>query len=450
MKALKLSLVIMAAALLTIGLSGMAYAFHSGGVGSCEGCHTMHNSSGGAAMFGHGGHTINPIGKTQYTGVAYLLQGSDQSSTCLNCHARTGGFGVLTYNIPAPGTGPSNYTPGGDFAWLAKTWGTSASGKGERHGHNIIAADFGFPLGDTTLTTAPGGSYSASNLTCISCHDPHPSARYDTTDTLLYSKIGTSVPPIIGSGSTGTQAGGGQAVGTYRFLGGVGYKPFSNSEAGFTAPPPVAISPSTYNMSENTNDCRVAYGQGMSEWCANCHGNGPGGIHGGNADGKTAPFIHPAGAGAVLSANANIGGSSTTIAAIYDAYKGSGDLTGLAASSYWSLVPYEEGVGRAQLRTNGHAGNTGGALQIVGPSGSENVMCVSCHRVHASGFSSMGRWDFGAQLITNANTAYNYSTSNSATAPQSELEYEAAMNGRLPGKFVSYQRNLCNKCHGKD
>ena len=35
MKGLKVSLVIMAAALLTIGLSGMAYAFHSGGVAEC-------------------------------------------------------------------------------------------------------------------------------------------------------------------------------------------------------------------------------------------------------------------------------------------------------------------------------------------------------------------------------------------------------------------------------
>ena len=450
MKALKLSLVIMAAALLTIGLGGMAYAFHSGGVAYCDGCHTMHNSSGGKAMFGNAGHTINPINKAQFTGAAYLLQGSDQSSTCLNCHAGSSrsSFRVLTYSVPGPGLAPVQLTPGGDFAWLGKTWGTSASGKGERHGHNIIAADFGFSTGDTTLTTAPGGTYSAGNLTCISCHDPHPSARYDSSDTLVYSKIGTAaVPPISASGSTGTLATAGQAVGTYRFLGGAGYKPFSYPAAtGFTADPPVAISPSTYNQTEDTNQVRVAYGSGMSEWCANCHAN----IHTTQPTGTTAPFRHPAGANALLSAAANIGGTSTTIAAIYNAYKGSGDLTGVQASSYWSLVPYEENVGRGQLRTNNHWGNTGAASQIVGPSSTENVMCVSCHRVHASGFASMGRWDFGAQFITQTNTTYNYSTSNGASAPQSELEYEAAMNGRLPGKFVSYQRNLCNKCHAKD
>ena len=51
MKGLKLSLVIMAAALLTIGLSGMAYAFHSGGVADCGGCHSMHTpKTGGTSL----------------------------------------------------------------------------------------------------------------------------------------------------------------------------------------------------------------------------------------------------------------------------------------------------------------------------------------------------------------------------------------------------------------
>ena len=50
MKGLKVSLVIMAAALLTIGLSGMAYAFHSGGVAECGGCHSMHAPKAGGAF----------------------------------------------------------------------------------------------------------------------------------------------------------------------------------------------------------------------------------------------------------------------------------------------------------------------------------------------------------------------------------------------------------------
>ncbi len=50
MKAVRLSLVIMAAALLTIGVSGLAFAFHSGGVAECGGCHSMHSPAGGGSF----------------------------------------------------------------------------------------------------------------------------------------------------------------------------------------------------------------------------------------------------------------------------------------------------------------------------------------------------------------------------------------------------------------
>ena len=78
MKGLKLSLVIMAAALLTIGLSGMAYAFHSGGVAECDGCHSMHS----------------PI-----AGGSYLLVGTDQSSACFTCHQHAGDTGPSSYHV---------------------------------------------------------------------------------------------------------------------------------------------------------------------------------------------------------------------------------------------------------------------------------------------------------------------------------------------------------------
>jgi hypothetical protein len=55
-------------------------SFHSGSAAYCEGCQTMHNSSGGKAMAKKGN-------STQFQSQPYLLQGSDQSSTCLNCHA---------------------------------------------------------------------------------------------------------------------------------------------------------------------------------------------------------------------------------------------------------------------------------------------------------------------------------------------------------------------------
>src|SRR5512142_770670 len=117
MKASRTMLILGAAALMLFGLTGASYAFHSGGVAECEGCHTMHNSLGGVKM------TINanPIGVAN----AYLLQGQDQSSTCLNCHGKPDtaptGYHIMTTPFAAA-TLPVEMTPGGDFTWLAKTF----------------------------------------------------------------------------------------------------------------------------------------------------------------------------------------------------------------------------------------------------------------------------------------------------------------------------------------
>jgi hypothetical protein len=77
MKGLKLSLMFLTATLLALGLSGAAYAFHSGGVAECEGCHSMH---------------------TPQAGGTFLLVGTDQSSACLSCHgpSSTGGYHVAS------------------------------------------------------------------------------------------------------------------------------------------------------------------------------------------------------------------------------------------------------------------------------------------------------------------------------------------------------------------
>src|SRR5512137_2524488 len=86
-----------AAAALAFGFS-QAYAFHSGGVAECSGCHSMHSPAAGGS---------------------FLLIGSDQSSTCLSCHAAgsgQSGYHVGTNPLPASGI-PAQMTPGGDFSW---------------------------------------------------------------------------------------------------------------------------------------------------------------------------------------------------------------------------------------------------------------------------------------------------------------------------------------------
>ena len=205
-----------------------AYAFHSGGVAECEGCHSMHNSFDGSP---------NVTGRTfaQGTGV-YLLKANDSSGACLNCHQAAdtapSSYHISTAGVnPYDSTSPVESTPGGDFAWLKKTMNviirktTALDGNpGERHGHNVVAADFGY-VADSTLTVAPGGTYPAANFSCISCHDPHGKYRRDAT-----GAIATSGLPIWNSGSYNNSANpiaGVSAVGAYRILGGIGYQPKS-------------------------------------------------------------------------------------------------------------------------------------------------------------------------------------------------------------------------------
>lgn len=442
---MKASRILVATAVLSFAAAGSALAFHEGGVATCDGCHTMHNSYGGVKM------TVNTPGALVSN--AYLLKGADQSSTCLKCHAGTtsatkdGGYKIATYPVPAAGSGTQMYTPGGDFAWMQKgyTWTQPRNGSSpaERHGHNILASDYGF-IEDTTLATAPGSTYPKAKLACSSCHDPHGKYRVLEDGSTVTSALGTAVLPIGLPGSYGGLPDADEAVGAYRLLAGVGYQPASlTGSFAFAKKPPIAIAPKSYNTSENAAQIRVAYGSGMSEWCANCHG----GIHN---DSYPTNLRHPAGNGAKL----------TSVVANYNAYKKSGDLTGVKATAYDTLVPFEIGLsGTNADRTTLLTYAAGGANAAVGAEATNNAMCLSCHRAHATGFISMSRWNNNTEFLTvgggyaDASLAYDSNdekTYRNFADGKTAAEYQAAMNGRKATDFAFVQRSLCNKCHAKD
>ena len=260
MKALKTSVVLVAAAAIVLGLGGMAYAFHSGGVAECEGCHSMHDGQSPTA----------------------LLVAGDASSTCLSCHEHAGDTGPSSYHIStAPGDMPAGIaplqrTPGGDFGWLKKDYtfavrGATTNELGQSHGHNIIAIDKGYTV-DTDNPTAPGGTFNSNYLACNSCHDQHSTwRRTDTNGTLVKPGLGIAVPPIANSGSYNNSAdpiAGSTAVGVFRLLAGTGW--VANGIT-FAVTPPNAVVNTTYNKSEAAATVRDAYGSGMGQWCATCH-----------------------------------------------------------------------------------------------------------------------------------------------------------------------------------
>ncbi len=437
MKNSKIIVMCLVSLALLLGLESVSVAFHSGGVGECDGCHSMHNSSEGME---------NVTGRALMTGAGpYLLKANDQSGACLNCHERVGDIGPTTFHISTPsielesGIPPKQLTPGGDFAWLKKdySWvsgptGTIMNSAGDRHGHNIVAQDFLY-LADKTNTQAPGGSavYPSSSLGCTSCHDPHGRYRRNSD-----GSITTTGRPIAGSGSfkSSPSPNGTVSVGTYRMLAGQGYLPKSLSGGTpFSYGPPAAVAPDNANRSEAVTQTRVAYGAGMSEWCMNCHFNMHTPLYPGAAN-----LHHPFGAAAKL-------GISYSKADNYNRYVKTGDLTGLADTSYLSLVPFEEGTSDYTVLKS-HANADGSWL--VGPDRTyAQVMCLSCHRAHASGWDGIMRWNTKSEFIS-YNGYYAPSANPEYAQGRTEVEARQAYYDRpaLP-TFAPNQDSLCNKCH---
>jgi len=447
MKGIKVRLVVLVAALMAMGVAGQAQAFHSGGVAECEGCHSMHNSFEGSP---------NVTGRTFAQGTGgYLLKANDQSGACLNCHqaadTTASSYHISTAGVnPYDSTSPVESTPGGDFAWLKKTMnvvirGTTAldGNPGDRHGHNIVAADFGY-VADPVLSAAPGGTYPSAKLACSSCHDPHGKYRRDAT-----GLISTSGLPIWNSGSYNNSKdpiAGVSAVGAYRILGGIGYQPKSLvGSYAFANTVPAAVVASSYNRYEGTAQTGIAYGQDMSEWCKNCHDL----MHQNTYFSGTAAQRHPTGNNAKLTAD---------IAANYNAWVRSGVMTNVTPTAAFStLAPFEIGPAGtyATMKTLARTSTSYADQNMPSATTANNVACVSCHRAHASGFESSLRWFYLNEFMTVADSAnaaiYDSSTTeNKINYGYNTTQQQNAYNGRPATVFGPFARSYCNKCHAKD
>jgi len=278
----------------------------------------------------------------------------------------------------------SGFGPGGDFYWVTRTFswsahGSTATSTGDSHGHNVIAPAYGIAQ-DATLSMAPGGTFLSSRLGCTSCHDPHGNRNFR----LLY---GSDRGPHYG---------------------GLNYT--------FTADAPLAKGNGRKTDTPDgneTNAHHTIYKSGMSEWCANCHTN----LHANN----TTNFVH------------QTGGMSSAIAGNYNAYVSTnGQRGGSLAVSYLGLVPFE--AINVDLATANPANYT------QGPAGNDQVMCLSCHRAHASPFSDAARWDLGETFLADSHPAITDINFVQTDVDRKYYGYTLVRN----------QRSLCNKCHVKD
>ena len=382
-------LAIVGAGMMVLALSGSALAFHAGGVAHCDGCHSMHNSVD---------NPVNPGAEN-----SMLTKGLDSSSTCLNCHAGSGGYHIASDD-------GSNMNAGGDFFWVKTDFTVMVRGNpvvysGMNTGHSIVAADYTGYTADTTNTTAPGGTYSADLLGCTSCHDAHGQVMDGT-------KAGNG--PISVSGSYGAaDPTDGSIHGNYRILGDALYEAGHHDADGFAFSQPAPIA-----RANSYNGYSVDYGSNMSEWCANCHGD--------FLVGSSTAHKHPAGNAVHLNGYASN----------YNNYVASGDFTGDALTSYDPLVSFERGVDDGSLLD---------VTSTAGPDNNSNIMCLTCHRAHASAFQNAGRWDFEVELLAESHAL------EATDLPATAVPYYK--NGApidIATEYGPWQRSLCNKCHVQD
>ena len=250
------------------------------------------------------------------------------------------------------------------------------------------------------MGSAPGGIYSSSALGCTSCHDPHSRTVKDGY---------TGEIPV--SDYYGQDFGIEFNVGNYRLLGGIGYT--GGTQAGgviFNYPAPIAVADSQNWVETDSN--HTAYGSGMSEWCNNCH-----------PDFLNIDNMHPVGNDATL---------SSTFISNYNSYVKTGDVTGTQAAAYLALVPFEWGTA-----------NTGflDPSSTSGPDQGANVICLTCHRAHASAFQDIGRWDFGTTFVADSHPQ----PGDGGAAGNDALN---SYYGRdMVSEFGLHQRWFCNKCH---
>jgi hypothetical protein len=140
----------------------------------------------------------------------------------------------------------------------------------------------------------------------------------------------------------------------------------------------------------------TAYNAGWSDWCGNCHGR----FH----ESFTQSFEHPTDRG--------LGGAQRATYNDYDSPEQifSGDY----ATAYIPEVPFEDPDGTTDSTT--------------GPHGAGRIMCMSCHRAHATSAPAALRWDPNIEFLAD--------------------DGQVSGSYPLPSPYPDpAQRSLCVKCH---
>ena len=142
----------------------------------------------------------------------------------------------------------------------------------------------------------------------------------------------------------------------------------------------------------------------------------------------------------------------------YNSYVSSGIMTNTDVNAaYSTLTPFEIGSNDYDTAATGLKARAAlsGAVDRSATT-TNNVMCLSCHRAHASGFESMLRFFYLNEFSTLGDAAGVASYDSSTTENKINYGYsarDAAAGVQRPSGHRCSARTParpCNKCHAKD
>ena len=449
---------------LGVGIGGPnTQQYHSYDGLICTDCHTLHGSENGAAVLGGktDGAATNWAGFDDLTvggGYRELLKKGDWPDICLSCH-KEGYNTALTADLPsvegvtygnwvapivmttdgyyaADGTinGKTFSMPAGDFFY---------SNLDPKKGHNPAytkGADFALTgtsklmSTDTTLKAAPpGGSITDGEWSCHSCHGMH--SRFSGGYT-AYRQIKRKVNGLVitadvsgfgvetraGDYAVGTLAAGFESIksntrGDIQQDANGKYTVYKNERKDANALQGADL----FALESDTN--KNVYQGGFSSFCSACHGNfhdgsaadGTATVEGGN-NGKTevnSTWVkHPTNIDMVTGGTRKYGKSTYTVA-VSNAQNTNPNPAGYDWK--YPLVKADANFTVTSTGANGPADTT------------DRIMCLTCHKAHATQFDNMVRWDAnGHAFIKNGEVDFTGAASN--------------------GDNIAYG---CGKCHQK-